>query len=372
MNKKLGYYLCDGQEFESKIHCYLHASKNNSDVQWIFNNSEFDSYNFSHEPEQSLDELYNRRARELRERYDYLVLSYSGGADSHNILMSFYRQGLHIDEVVTNWFFEATSNFVVEDTRIQHAWNQNAEYALNTRAKLDWISTYMPRTKITVWDCTRDVITYYLKAKDPSWVLDAKDTLNPAGHQRFNYFHVKELRKTIDAELNVGVVIGTDKPICIIEDGKMYLHFTDKFANNTPVNNSFLEYTNSTNEFFYWSPDSRDIIAKQCHTILRFLNANPGYRAVWNNQEWFFRDTKERILRTIIYTTWEKDWFQVSKPTKDWDCEFDSWFFNGPQFRKAKENWDRGLNYLLDNIDGLGRGFAPMYTPKYYIGDINN
>lgn len=373
MNKKLGYYLCDGQEFESKIQCYLHASKNNNNnIQWLFNNDVFNRYNFSNEPEMSLDALYDRRARELRERYSYLVLSYSGGADSHNILMSFFRQGLHIDEIVTNWFFEGTDNFVVEDTRIRHAWNQNAEYMLNAKEKLEWISTNMPRTKITVWDCTRDVLTYYLKSNDPSWVLNAKDTLNPGGHQRFNYFHVKELRKTVDALLNVGIIIGTDKPICTIDNGKLYLHFNDKIANNTPINNSFMEYTNTALEFFYWDPDCTDMLAKQAHTVLKFLNANPKYRAMWNNREWFFRDAQESILRTLIYTTWDRNWFQVSKPTKDWDCEFDSWFFDNPQFSRAKENWDRGLIYLLDNIAGIKRGFAPINSPKYYIGDINN
>lgn len=370
MNKKLGYYLCDGQEFESKIQCYLHASKNNSDVKWMFNNAVFDRYNFSNEPELSLDALYDRRSRELRERYDYLVLSYSGGADSHNILMSFYRQGLHIDEIVTNWFFEGTDNFIVEDARIRHSWNQNAEYTLNAKEKLAWIATHMPRTKVTVWDCTRDVLTYYLKSNDPTWVLNAKDTLNPGGHQRFNYFHVKELRKTVDALLSVGIIIGTDKPICTIDNGKLYLHFNDKIANNTPINNSFVEYTNTSIEFFYWNPDCADMLAKQAHTVLKFLNANPRYRAMWNNREWFFRDAQESVLRTLIYSTWDRNWFQVSKPTKDWDCEFDSWFFDNPEFVKARENWDRGLTYLLNNINGLGRGFAPINSPKYYVGDI--
>ena len=95
MNKKLGYYLCDGREFESKVQCYLYASQNNKDVQWIFNNGALANYDFSQEPSETLDALYDRRAREIREKYDYVVLSYSGGSDSHNILMSFYRQGLH-------------------------------------------------------------------------------------------------------------------------------------------------------------------------------------------------------------------------------------------------------------------------------------
>ena len=77
-------------------------------MDWIFHDDAFSKYPWHIEPEASLDQLYDARARQLREKYDYVVLSYSGGSDTHNILESFIRQGLHIDEIVTNHMTTAT------------------------------------------------------------------------------------------------------------------------------------------------------------------------------------------------------------------------------------------------------------------------
>ena len=77
MNPALGYYLAGKQAFTSKARCLLHATENQLPVEWVFNNDVFGAYDFSHEPELSLDALYDRRARELREKYDYIILSRS-------------------------------------------------------------------------------------------------------------------------------------------------------------------------------------------------------------------------------------------------------------------------------------------------------
>ena len=220
MNKALGYYTAGDQAFASKARCLLYATENQLPVEWVFNNNVFGAYDFSHEPESSLDSLYDRRARELRERYDYVILSYSGGADGHNILMAFHRQGLHIDEIITNWIFEASkTEFLVIDPAITESWNQNAEYELTVKDKMQWIADNMPKTKVTIYDSSKDILTYYLKARDASWVLDSRDVINPSGHQRFNYYHVKELRSRIDRKQNIGIILGIDKPPCIIVDG---------------------------------------------------------------------------------------------------------------------------------------------------------
>ena len=103
MNKKLGYYSCNGIEFESKIRAAVYAEAIKQPIKWHFNESHFSQFPWHIEPEQSLTELYNLRSRQIREEYDYVVICYSGGADSNNIVESFIRQGLHIDEIVSNW-----------------------------------------------------------------------------------------------------------------------------------------------------------------------------------------------------------------------------------------------------------------------------
>ena len=375
MNKALGYYTAGDQAFASKARCLLYATENQLPVEWVFNNNVFGAYDFSHEPESSLDSLYDRRARELRERYDYVILSYSGGADGHNILMAFHRQGLHIDEIITNWIFEASkTEFLVIDPAITESWNQNAEYELTVKDKMQWIADNMPKTKVTIYDSSKDILTYYLKARDASWVLDSRDVINPSGHQRFNYYHVKELRSRIDRKQNIGIILGIDKPPCIIVDGKLYLRFIDKPAGSININPNFGEYDNSTIEFFYWSPDACDMLAKQCHTFLRFIQANPRCQLIWSGHNSIFKTAKEKILRGVVYqTTWDNSWFQVDKPQSDWDCEFDTWFYNSKPFSRARDVWAQGADYLAKNIAPEflnGRGTITKLGPRYYVGDI--
>ena len=53
------------------------------------------------EPTQDLLDLYVQRVQQLRNKYDHLVLLYSGGADSHNILKCFEHSGTKLDEIVS-------------------------------------------------------------------------------------------------------------------------------------------------------------------------------------------------------------------------------------------------------------------------------
>ena len=100
-HKELGYYTCDSKVFSSKIHACIHSTQTKKPLTWHFNDEVFDNYPWHIEPEETIDELYFRRARQLREKYDYICLAFSGGGDSNNILEAFLRQGLFIDEVVT-------------------------------------------------------------------------------------------------------------------------------------------------------------------------------------------------------------------------------------------------------------------------------
>ena len=162
MDKRLGYYTCNGQEFESKIHALTLSNQTGKPVDWQFNNEVFDNYTWTQEPELSLDQLYDCRSREIRESYDYVILSYSGGSDSHNILESFLRQGLYIDEIVLNSALKATEKFIVLDTAQTASWNINAEYQLNAVDKLKEIQTRSPGTKITVNDTTDAIVDAFI------------------------------------------------------------------------------------------------------------------------------------------------------------------------------------------------------------------
>ena len=89
-----GRYVVDGKIFYDKIAALVYADSVKKEVQWDYFNDVFFSADWTTEPEISLDELYRIRAQQLRDKYDYIVIFCSGGADSTNVLYSFLKNGI--------------------------------------------------------------------------------------------------------------------------------------------------------------------------------------------------------------------------------------------------------------------------------------
>ena len=387
MNKKTGYYKVGDLEFESKIQACLFASKINQDVSWHFNEEVFSKYPWHIEPELTLDQLYDKRARELREKYDYIIISYSGGADSHNIVQSFIRQGLHIDELLVNTMTEGNGNFMPISADNKSAHNASAsEHVLQTIPRLNEIHNKIPGTKITVVDLTKFLFTFFESHGDASWVETKREGLNPLNVTRYNYLYFSEIRKKFDKDKKIAILLGVEKPRTFIhsKNNNFYIRFSDRAANIASVGDFIHEYPNSTVEYFYWSPDAVDILCKQAHVIKKWIHANPQYKDFWIGNrvtKEVYRILHERLLRSIIYTTWDQSWFQSDKSTRDWYSEFDSWFINGHAGSRSHAIWLEGIRFIENNAknflnstkfnnsksDGL-----VTFTRDYPIGPFNN
>lgn len=369
MNKKLGFYTVGNTEFESKIQACLHGNKTKQNVKWNFNNDVFLKYHWHIEPSLTLDQLYDKRARELREKYDYIIISYSGGSDSHNIVQSFIRQKLHIDEILVNTMSEGNSNFMPITPENKSAHNAAAsEHILQTIPRLKEIYNQIPETKITVVDLTKFLFSFFESYGDASWVETKREGLNPLNVTRYNYLYFSDVRKKFDKDKKIAIILGVEKPRTYInsQTNKFYIRFSDRPANVASVGDFIHEYPNATVEYFYWSPDAVDIICKQAHTIKKWLEFNSQYRDFWLGNKLtkeVFRLVHERLLRSIIYTTWDRNWYQADKSTKEWYSEFDSWFITGHSGSRSHAIWLEGIKYVSqhasnftnksDMVDGL-------------------
>lgn len=383
MNEKLGYYTVGDKKFESKIHALIHATKVDKPARWIFNNDEFEKANWVVEPKETLNDLYKRRAKQLRDRYDYLILCYSGGSDSNNILESFISQGLRIDEIVTNFIVDGTKAISNQNISSKQAENHNAEWDLLTKGRMQYIHDNMPGVKISNFDMTKPILDHFKNHEDGSWILKCREWANPMSTARYNIIHDLALRKRVDHLSNVGIMLGVDKPPLLIKDGRLFLQFTDTTANITPMTEHIKAYDNSTVEFFYWSPDSVDILRKQSHIVLQYLKVNKQYQQVWdwksrlkdNPRYKEVRNIKESILRNVIYTTWNENWFQANKGTIGWTNVNDRWFFDYFVGTVEHHAWQNGIKYMLDNINSKfileeDEQFLPITGPTYFIGPV--
>lgn len=378
MNKKLGYYTCNGFEFESKIQAAMFGQSAGHPIKWHFNDDAFNPYDWSQEPELTLDQLYNQRAREIRNQYDYIILSYSGGSDSNNVLESFLRQGLFIDEIVTNWALDLTDKFTVLNPNQRSTWNHNAEFKLHTSSRLDYIKSQSPNTKITMIDTSEALVKSLLVNNDASWVSKKKEVLNLTGSSQYNYVYFADIRKRLDKFQRIALINGTDKPKVKVIDGKFYIYFIDKAVNMVSIQDHIVEYPNAEPVFFYWAPECCDMLCKQGHTVLKWVKANPHQKGIWESSNpVIIRKVHEELLKTIVYpTTWNPDWFQVEKSTEDWDSELDYWFTRGWHGTREYEIWKQGLDHVASSLpnflsykqDGSVRGLRPCYSNNYFIG----
>lgn len=374
----LGYYLCDGHVFTSKIRACIYATAHKKPIKWIFHQDVYSTYNWWSEPEESLDDLYDKRARELREQYDYLILSYSGGADSHNIAQSFLRQGLFIDEIVTNHISAATKTSTILNPNATSSSNFSAEHELQTIPRLRELQSQMPRTKFTILDVSEPVIQGIKKNGDESWVEERTDHLTVGQAFRYNYFHFSNVKKQFDNGKKVAIIVGIDKPKIKINDNKVFVFFSDTTSNITPIDNFKGYYDNVNIELFYWSKTTAKLVCKQAHVIKNWIQSNPRAKAIWMSDDYkTMRLVQEKLLRNVIYTTWDASWFQADKSSFWWHSEFDDWFHNNDNFKTERVIWQKGLDHLAtaagDYVtkDYLGRpDNLQAFTQFYYIGNL--
>lgn len=380
MDKTLGYYTCDGVEFESKIQALQHSTIAHKPVEWQFNRWEFGQHNWAVEPPETLDQLYQRRAKQIREQYDYVIVSFSGGSDSWNIMRAFMDQGLLVDELVSNWALDASSKYVVLDPKQNQSWNNVAEYHLNCVERIKEIQKRSPATKITVNDTSQALIDTFLTADDASWTATKREVLNPTGATNYNYRYFSEVRKRFERDKKIAIVLGQDKPKLIVKDNELYMYFVDKTTNLTNVQEHLVDYPHCHTLFFYWSPDSCDLLAKQAHTMLRVINRDNKIATLFSTTDTKVQRTiQEPVLKRWLYSTWDANWFQVQKATGDWYSTLDSWFTQGWQGTREHDIWQAGINHVTSRLDskylvkdknGTVTGTVPFTSPHYHVGTV--
>lgn len=328
---KNGHYRVGDEIFESKILAVHRANELKKDWEWYFHDAEMKAVDWTVEPETHLDDFYKIRASQIREKYDYLIVFCSGGADSTNTVYSFLKNGLHVDEVVAGAPVSGLKNWNWSN-RSTDAANTISETKFAQLPLMQEISTHYPKTKVTLHDYFIDMLDY----KTDEWLLKSGDYIHPTFAARYNlerseYSYIKKLA---DSGKKIGLVYGIDKPLLATKNDMLYTYFRDSL-----VCNGFqsIDHPNVSVELFYYSPDLVPMLIKQAHIAARWV-VRPENKWIrdyavisassLNNQEMTRKllGIYERSIVPLIYPAINKIDFQCHKPTSTFMGEHDAWF----------------------------------------------
>ena len=355
---KFGYYRVGDLDFVSKISAIEQDHRTNQGVKWNFCDEIFGSYDWTQEPTESLQELYRQRAQQIRDNYDYVVIWYSGGADSHNVLNSFLQHGIHVDEIATTHYAEA-------DRDGNGYWT--AEVEATALPDLQEIKKQFPETFINYADWTRYVPQIYQNQSRHQWIYEHDGSVSPNNYLRGC---IRELdphyKRILDSGKRMVFVWGHDKPrIKLGQDGRYGVQFNDMINHVVSNRTQIVDRPWEHDELFYWTPSLVPLIIKQAHVLKRFLSSvqvpHPDLIATNDIKSNDYQDlgvTVRNGIRyyltrdgqaSLIYPWWDRRW-QRSKPIVGGVISArDSWFFNtnhNEVTARARSSFFNGLDKI--------------------------
>lgn len=255
MNDRIFYYTLDKKIFQNKIDALEYANKTKQEVHFYYYDDVYSKVNWTIEPPGNLSFYYKEQAQRIRDQYDYVVLFYSGGYDSTNILETFYYNNILIDKIVCVGAFKQDSRSGVDE-------NHNGEIYHNcfptiSRLGLEKITQLCDYSEYFHNPKSFDVYEY-----GDEWIYNVGPWYSP--HNWFwKDIHKYVIPKNMENK-KVALVWGKDKANLKNINGKFGFQFTDVAA---------LSYGNRTTTknidsiSFYWDPHNPILLIKQIHEM---------------------------------------------------------------------------------------------------------
>lgn len=389
-SNRFGHYMVGNKMFLQKHAALLESHDVSKRMQYIYNDDVFNKYDWTSEPEPSvsLREFYRRRAQQIRDQYDYVVLAYSGGPDSTNILDSFLNNNIKIDEIVN---FNSYAKTQQVDYTIH-----NADYVYNVKPKIEELqkSAFGSAIKITILD-EIDLVDKIWKEcadRDTSHILFGAQWFPSIPLIRGGWIkHVKHIWNKIVNGDKVCVIIGADKPIMVVDKStnKYFSVFCDILSCDIAAMVHYDPDMGGKNvfEFFYNTPDQPDLTIKQLHTLKNYIqtlkssdhfelssvydqiNSRPPLRC---ESKHFSGSLKYDLYHKTIYPAWKPN-FITPKETMLGTRPRDNWWFSKLD-SSATKVWEHGIKEAYSNfkhdikvVGSESSGMQLSYTKKYWL-----
>ena len=303
----------------------------NNSVEFHFNDKIFGSIDWTKEPDISLDQLYINRAKQIRDEYDYVILSYSGGSDSHEILEVCLNNNIFIDEVQIYNYEKCVERIDPLTLLLDRDLANFLEFNRAVIPELKKLCQRSPNTKITVVDVSDDFMRD-ITTNNFNFINMDKQFGKTALHGSLNrlasgYIHYHNSRHFQSSKSKVAFVRGFEKPILLPRNGELVFHFNDIVLNGVNLlrHNGWNMYTI---ENFFWSKDAPLIPVKQSHVLKKVFENDIQYYTDFiasqqkrDSYQWKLIPTNykefgfDRSYIPYLYKYWDSNKFSAKKPT---------------------------------------------------------
>ena len=376
---RFGFYRVGEFKTYSKIEAIELHRRLGIHPHWDFNEAEFSQYDWTQEPVESLEQLYAKRAWQIRNAYDHLVLFYSGGADSMQVLNTFIKNKIPFEEIVTYNYESAepdpNSFFNGELVHVAYPdikrWQDAGVKFQHRHIDLSQISYDILHSK--KFDLDRG---YYSNSL--------------FGMNNLARSHIREKTDDYQQIINRGkklvFVWGADKPRLYRENNRYCLKFLDIIDSAVNPRTQIVNREDEYDELFFWSPDALDLMCKQGHVLRRFVIANQ-----------LFSDKKDRYdireeeniryidpmtgrerytnyrnaINILIYQGFDPNTYSVGKPASKLFSPREAVFIKDVVFRekmtKLSDHLSQLDSYWLNDPTNIQKGIKLCISPAYYL-----
>jgi hypothetical protein len=317
--------------------------------------------------ETDLKLLYKSRAEYLREKYKYLILNYSAGADSHNVLKTFLDNDIRLDAVHVKW--PKVSHTVSNSIRPE---NLLSEWELTIKPALTELSSKFPEVKIYHSDWS-EKINHNLVSYPNFEKINHFTSLG-------DYARITSL-SNFEKRDDVGQIWGIDKPLVYLDNDDLGFYFRDE----TICVGQTLKFDLSNIEFFYWSPDDPTILFGQLTKVFKFLSSNESSRKFFPSRDWEqlseykkfeYLEIQRKLLIWLLYE--DKNYkFQSLKSETQNKEDWDFWIYKEVDLVNIWKYHQKAMLSEIDQRFCFVKGqrekisFLPIRTKIFQMGKLN-
>lgn len=369
MISKLGHYTVGTKRFLYKIDAIRESTISKIPVKWNFHDTVYSKMDWTKPNRVDMRTLYKRRALQLRDSYDYLILYFSNGSDSQTILKTFLNNNIRLDEVFVRWPVKLAERIGAKfDTSPE---NLYSEWFFTIKPALEWLKNNHPSVKITIHDWTDDASTLHNKLNDDTLVKQTNTHyINYGTYLR--QIHNNEFKR-LDSGESIGSIFGIEKPFLCKNGNDVYCYFIDK---TMAAGGDF--YTKVVEPFF-WTPDMPEIVMEQAHLLLDHMKLNPklfDLIEMNNLTDQTNRNLYEEFVKQIIYPDYDLNTFQTDKHIGILSKN-DLPLLNSNELTQSVGKWKSMVKNLLNGVDqeylhisGEHTSFKTLSSQLYKIATL--